>query len=122
MALSEALGWVILAVVSLGSGFLGGALLIQWYNRRQLVRSTEYLLDRLKVLENDLHHLVENQVVLTEYLRRKGFVDDEDLIILRRELIDIPRQLEAEKNELLKNALDNGKKEQIIKDVPDTYH
>lgn len=122
MGVSAAFGWVLALVLGLGAGFLGGALLLHWYNRMQLVRSTQYILHRLKVVETDLHRMCEEQIVLREYLRRKGLLDDEDLAALRRELIDIPRQLEAERNELLAEGIDKEKAGRVIKDVPDTFH
>ena len=122
MAGSPVLGWVLILVLALGAGFVGGAILLHWQSRRLLVRSTKYLLDRLKVAETDFARLTEDQAVLTEYLRRRGLLDDEDLLALRRELIELPRQLEAERNELLKEAVEKGEEERIVKNVPDIYH
>ena len=122
MSLSSEIGWVLLLVLAMGLVAITVTLVVTWRKRKGLVDSVKYLLDRLQVAESDLCREREELLVLKEYLRRKGLLDDEDLAMLRRELIDIPRQREAEKNELIKEALGEGDKERIIKDTPDTIH
>jgi hypothetical protein len=122
MNLSSEIGWVLLLVLAMGLVTITVTLAVTWRKRKGLVDSVKYLLDRLQVAESDLCREREELLVLKEYLRRKGMLDDEDLAMLRRELIDIPRQREAEKEELFKEALGEGDKDRIIKDTPDTIH
>ena len=122
MNLSSEIGWVLLLVLAMGLVTITVTLVVTWPKRKGLVDSVKYLLDRLQVAESDLCREREELLVLKEYLRRKGLLDDEDLAMLRRELIDIPRQREAEKEELFKEALGEGDKDRIIKDTPDTIH
>jgi hypothetical protein len=122
MNLSSEVGWVLLLVLAMGLVTITVTLVVTWRKRKGLVDSVKYLLDRLQVAENDLCREREELLVLKEYLRRKGLLDDEDLAMLRRELIDIPRQREAEKEELFKEALGEGDQDRIIKDTPDTIH
>jgi hypothetical protein len=122
MGLSSEVGWVLLLVLTVGLVAITVTLVLLWRKRRGLLESVKYLLDRLQVAENDLCREREELLVLREYLRRRGLLDEEDLAMLRRELIDIPRQREAEKNELIKEALGEGDKERIVKDTPDTIH
>jgi hypothetical protein len=119
---SSEIGWVLLMVLVVGLVAITVTLVVTWRKRRGLVDSVKYLLDRLQVTENDLCREREELLVLKEYLRRKGILDDEDLAMLRRELIDIPRQREAEKEELFKEALGEGDQDRIIKNTPDTIH
>jgi len=122
MSLSSEIGWVLLMVLAIGLVTIAVTLVVTWRKRKGLLDSVKYLLDRLQVAESDLCREREELLVLKEYLRRKGLLDDEDLAMLRRELIDIPRQREAEKEELFKEALGEGDKERIIKNTPDTIH
>jgi hypothetical protein len=122
MNLSSEIGWILLLVLAMGLVTITVTLVVTWRKRKGLVDSVKYLLDRLQVAESDLCREREELLVLKEYLRRKGMLDDEDLAMLRRELIDIPRQREAEKEELFKEALGEGDKDRIIKDTPDTIH
>jgi hypothetical protein len=122
MNLSSEIGWVLLLVLAMGLVAITVTLVVTWRKRKGLVDSVKYLLDRLQVAENDLCREREELLVLKEYMRRKGLLDDEDLAMLRRELIDIPRQREAEKEELFKEALGEDDKDRIIKDTPDTIH
>jgi len=122
MNMSSEIGWVLLLVLAMGLVTITVTLVVTWRKRKGLVDSVKYLLDRLQVAESDLCREREELLVLKEYLRRKGLLDDEDLAILRRELIDIPRQREAEKEELFKEALGEGDKDRLIKDTPDTIH
>jgi hypothetical protein len=122
MGWSSEVGWVLLIVLALGLVAITVTLVVTWRKRKGLLDSVKYLLDRLQVAESDLCREREELLVLKEYLRRKGFLDDEDLAVLRRELIDIPRQREAEKEELIKEALGEGDQDRIIKDTPDTIH
>ena len=122
MNLSSEIGWVLLLVLAMGLVTITVTLVVTWRKRKGLVDSVKYLLDRLQVAESDLCREREELLVLKEYMRRKGMLDDEDLAMLRRELIDIPRQREAEKEELFKEALGEGDKDRIIKDTPDTIH
>jgi len=122
MASWTTLGWIVLVVLALGVGFFIGAFLLHWYSRRQLVGSLQYILDRLKVVEAELRQMAENEYVLRELLKSRGLVDEEDLAELHRELIERPRQLEAERAELLKRAQDKDVAERMVKDVPDTLH
>ncbi len=122
MGWSSEIGWVLLMVLVMGLVAITVTLVVTWRKRRGLVDSVKYLLDRLQVTENDLCREREELLVLKEYLRRKGILDDEDLAMLRRELIDIPRQREAEKEELFKEALGEGDQDRIIKNTPDTIH
>lgn len=122
MNMSSEIGWVLLLVLAMGLVTITVTLVVTWRKRKGLVDSVKYLLDRLQVAESDLCREREELLVLKEYLRRKGMLDDEDLAMLRRELIDIPRQREAEKEELFKEALGEADKERIIKDTPDTIH
>ncbi len=122
MHFSNTLGWVLLVFMALGSGVLGGAILLYLSRRRRMVDPTSYLLDRLGVLESDLRRASEDIFLIREYLCRKGLVDEEDLALLRRKLIELPRQMEAERAELIKGALEKDKEEQLIKNIPDTLH
>jgi len=122
MSLSSEIGWILLLVLAMGLVTITVTLAVTWRKRKGLVDSVKYLLDRLQVAESDLCREREELLVLKEYLRRKGMLDDEDLAMLRRELIDIPRQREAEKEELFKEALGEADKDRIIKDTPDTIH
>jgi hypothetical protein len=122
MGFSNVFGWVLLTVLAVGSGVIGGALLHYWRQRRQLADSTKYLLDRLKVAESDINRLQEETFLLREYLNRRGLLDEDDLAVLRRELIELPRQLEAERDELLKGALKKDEEERLVKNIPDTLH
>jgi len=122
MGFSHVFGWVLLTVLAVGSGVIGGALLHYWRQRRQLADSTKYLLDRLKVAESDINRLQEETFLLREYLNRRGLLDEDDLALLRRELIELPRQLEAERDELLKGALKKDEEERLVKNIPDTLH
>jgi hypothetical protein len=122
MNLSSEIGWILLLILAMGLVTITVTLVVTWRKRKGLVDSVKYLLDRLQVAENDLCREREELLVLKEYMRRKGLLDDEDLAMLRRELIDIPRQREAEKEELFKEALGEADKERIIKDTPDTIH
>lgn len=122
MNLSSEIGWILLLVLAMGLVAISVTLAVSWRKRKGMVDSVKYLLDRLQVAESDLCREREELLVLKEYLRRKGMLDDEDLAMLRRELIDIPRQREAEKEELFKEALGEADKERIIKDTPDTIH
>ena len=122
MGWSSEVGWVLLIVLAVGLVAITVTLVVTWRKRKGLLDSVKYLLDRLQVAESDLCRDREELLVLKEYLRRKGFLDDEDLAMLRRELIDIPRQREAEKEELIKDALGEGDQDRIIKDTPDTIH
>jgi DNA polymerase III delta prime subunit len=119
MSFSDIVGSLALALVALML-----SLLLYWYwrNRRQLDVSTKYLLDRLRVAESDIHRLKEDLFVLREYLSRKGLLDDDDLATLRRELIELPRQMEAERAELLKGVLEKEEEERLVKNIPDTLH
>ncbi|MBN2498688.1 MAG: hypothetical protein JXR96_29120 [Deltaproteobacteria bacterium] len=119
MATWTAIGWLLVAVLALAAGLLGGLLLVSWRSRRQWIHSIKYVIDRLRVAEADLRHLEEDLYVLKIHLQRRGQLDDEDLSELRRELIDRPRQLEAERQELLKEASKHGVSERLVKDVPD---
>jgi hypothetical protein len=118
----SAMGWLLLLVLALGVGFFLGALVLHWLGRRQIVGSLTYILDRLKLAEYESRRSEENQRVLVELLRRRGLVDDEDMAELRRELIDRPRQLEAERAELLEQAQSEEVAERLIKNVNDTVH
>ena len=122
MNLSSEIGWILLLVLAMGLVTITVTLVVTWRKRKGLLDSVKYLLDRLQVAESDLCREREELLVLKEYLRRKGMLDDEDLAMLRRELIDIPRQREAEKEELFKEALGEGDKDRIIKNTPDTIH
>jgi hypothetical protein len=122
MNLSSEIGWVLMLVLTMGLVTITVTLVVTWRKRKGLVDSVKYLLDRLQVVESDLCREREELLVLKEYMRRKGLLDDEDLAMLRRELIDIPRQREAEKEELFKEALGETDKDRIIKDTPDTIH
>ena len=122
MASWTTLGWIVLVVLSLGVGFFTGAFILHWYGRRQLVGSLQYILDRLKVVESEMRQMGENEYVLLEMLKSRGLVDEEDLVELHRELIERPRQLEAERAELLKRAQDDDMADRLVKDVPDTLH
>ncbi len=115
-------GWMLLVVLALGAGFFFGVLLLHWYNRRQVAGALRYFLDRLKVVESDLRWMSENEYVLKELLKIRGLLDDEDLIELRRELIERPRQIEAERAELIEQAQDEDVAERLVKDFPDTLH
>lgn len=115
-------GWVLLVVLALGGGFFIGAVVLHWYGRRQVIGSLQYMLDRLKVVESDLRRAGENEYVLREALKQRGVFDDEDLADLRRELIERPRQVEAERAELLRQAVDEELADRVVKDVPDTLH
>ena len=115
-------GWMLLIVLALGAGFFIGVLLLHWYNRRQLAGALRYILNRLKVVESDLRWMSENEYVLKELLKSRGLLDDEDLIELRRELIERPRQIEAERAELIEQAQDEDVAERLVKDFPDTLH
>ena len=119
---SSEIGWILFLVLAMGLVTITVTLVVSWRKRKGLVDSVKYLLDRLQVAESDLCREREELLVLKEYLRRKGLLDDEDLAMLRRELIDIPQQREAEKEELFKEALGEADKERIIKDTPDTIH
>jgi hypothetical protein len=119
---SSEIGWVLLLVLAMGLVAITVTLMVTWRKRKGLLDSVKYLLDRLQVAESDLCREREDLLVLREYLRRKGLLDDEDLAMLRRELIDIPRQREAEKNELIKDALAEGDTDRIVKNTPDTIH
>ena len=55
-------------------------------------------------------------------LYRKGLVDEEDLALLRSKLIELPRQMGAERAELIRGAIEKDKEEQLVKDIPDTLH
>jgi len=118
----SAMGWLLLSVLALGVGFFLGALVLHWLGRRQLVGSLTYILDRLKLAEYETRRGDENQRVLLELLRRRGLVDDEDMAELRRELIDRPRQLEAERAELIEQAQSEEVAERLVKNVNDTLH
>ncbi|MBW1810682.1 MAG: hypothetical protein JRJ87_20990 [Deltaproteobacteria bacterium] len=122
MDFSHVLGWVLLTVLAVGSGVIGGAMLHYWRQRKQLADSTNYLLDRLKVAESDINRLQEETFLLREYLNRRGLLDEDDLALLRKELIELPRQLEAERAELLKGALKKDEEERLVKNIPDTLH
>lgn len=122
MASWTSLGWMILVVLALGAGFFIGAFVLHWYGRRQLLGSLKYILDRLKVVEAEMRHMGENEIVLLEFLKSRGLVDEEDLAELHRELIERPRQLEAERAELLMRAQDEDMAERLVKNVPDTLH
>ena len=87
-----------------------------------MVDPTSYLLDRLGVLESDLRRASEDIFLIREYLYRKGLVDEEDLALLRRKLIELPRQMGAERAELIRGAIEKDKEEQLVKDIPDTLH
>ena len=113
---------MVLVVMALGVGFLIGALVLHWAGRRQLVGSLQYILDRLRLLESDLSRLRDSEHVLSELLKVRGLVDEDDLIELRRELIERPRQIEAERAELLQRAEGEDMADRVIKDVPDTLH
>ncbi len=113
---------MLLLVLAMGLVAITVTLVVTWRKRKGLLDSVKYLLDRLQVAESDLCREREDLLVLREYLRRKGLLDDEDLAMLRRELIDIPRQREAEKNELIKDALGEGDTDRIVKNTPDTIH
>ncbi len=88
----------------------------------QLADSTKYLLDRLQVAESDINRLQEETFLLREYLNRRGLLDEDDLALLRRKLIELPRQLQAERDELLKGALKKDEEERLVKNIPDTLH
>jgi len=122
MHFSNTLGWILLVFMALGSGVLGGAILLYLSRRRRMVDPTSYLLDRLGVLESDLRRASEDIFLIREYLYRKGLVDEEDLALLRRKLIELPRQMEAERAELIRGAIEKDKEEQLVKDIPDTLH
>jgi hypothetical protein len=116
------IGLAVLVLISLGVGFLIGALVLHWVGRRQLLGSFQYILDRVQLVESDLARLSDNGHVLSELLKARGLVDEEDLIELRRELIERPRQIEAERAELLQRAEGADISERVIKDIPDTLH
>jgi hypothetical protein len=122
MSLSSEVGWVMLLVLAVGLVASTVTLVVTWRKRKGLLDSVKYLLDRLQVAESDLCREQEELLVLKEYLKRKGLLDDEDLAMLRRELIDIPRQRNAEKEELIKEALGEGDQDRLIKNTPDTIH
>ena len=115
-------GWIAIVCLALGVGFLAGAWLLYWHGRRQMVASLRYILDRIKLTESDVRRMVENEYVLKELLKSRGHFDDEDLTQLRRELIELPRQIEAERAELLKQAVDDEVAEKLVNDFPDTLH
>jgi hypothetical protein len=122
MNFSNTLGWVLLVFMAIGSGVLGGAIMLYLNRRRRMIEPTNYLLDKLGLLESDLRRASEDIFLIREYLYRKGLVDEEDLALLRRKLIELPRQMEAERAELIKGALEKDKEEQLVRDVPDTLH
>jgi len=122
MVFSNVLGLVLLFIIGLGAGVLGGGLLVYWRHRRQLVSSTKYLLDRLQLAESDVHRMREDIFVLREYLSRRGLLDEDDLNNLRRELVELPRQIEAERAELVKGVLEKDDEERLVKNIPDTLH
>jgi len=117
---SVATVWLLLMFASLGIGFFAGAFLLYWRTRKQFVLALHYLLGRLKLLETEIRQLSEDDLVLTEALKSRGLMDEDDIRDLRRELIDRPRQLEAERAELLENAFDEEIAERLVKDFPDT--
>jgi hypothetical protein len=112
----------LLLVLTMVIGILTGLLFYSFKNRKQMYLSIQHLLDRLKVAETDLRRSYDHQKVLREFLRRKGILDDEDLAMLHRELIEIPSQKEAERNELLANRLDEENDGYLVKDIDDTIH
>lgn len=116
------LSWALFSILLAGLGFLGGTWLVSRRGSSHLGTSIKYILDRLKVAEIDLSRLVEEIYVLKEHFRRRGMVDDEDLELLRRELIEIRGQLEAEKNELLRGGLPEERKDRLVKNTPETLN
>lgn len=111
--------WLLL-IASLGLGFFAGALILYWRMRKQFVLALHYLLGRLKLLETEIQQLSEDGLVLKEALKARGLMDEDDMLHLRRDLIDRPRQLEAERAELLENTLDEEMAERLVKDFPET--
>ncbi len=122
MVESSFIGLVVFILVAILCGIVAGAWVYTLRSRKELIDSVNYLMDRLIVAESDLQRMRDNQEVLNEHLKRRGLLDDDDLTALRREIIDIPQQLEAEKNELLKEAIDADKKDRLVKNIPDTLH
>lgn len=114
--------WLVLLVLALGVGFTFGAMLLHAYGRRQLISSIKYILNRLKVVESDLRHTSENGFVLKEIVKGRGLFDEEDFIELRRELVERPRQIEAERAELLRHAQVDETDPLSVKDFSNTVH
>ncbi len=112
--------WLLLVFAALGIGFFAGALLLYWRTRRQFVLALHYLLGRLKLLETEIQQLSEDDLVLKEAIKARAMMDEDDIRDLRRELIDRPRQLEAERAELLENTFDEDIAERLVKDFPET--
>ena len=113
---------VLFAGALVGVGILGGLLLLYRHNYNKLFGSMKYMLNFIKVVETDILKLKEDVYLIKEYLHRKGLLDEEDLDLLRKELIEKPRQLEAEKEELLAKAVDQEREGKVIKNTPDTLH
>jgi|GEM_PF-1788820 len=122
MATVNTLVWLGLGIVVLGGSFVFCVLLLDWRHKKQLLISTHFLLDHLRVVKNDIGRLREENLVMREYLRRRELLDDDDLKALHRELIELPLQVEAERNELLQGALDSEKEGRVIKEISNTIH
>lgn len=88
--------------------------------RRQMLMGLHYMLDRLAVSVCDLQRLSEDLLVLREVMERRGLLDAEEFMSLRRELVDIPRQRQAEHAELLEGVIDDDDMGRLVKDFPDT--
>lgn len=115
-------GWVMLSVSVLALLSGAGLWLIALGERRAGAAARRYLVDRLELLQKDLERSVEDVRVLTEALRRKGLLDEDDIAALRRDIIERPRQWQAEQAELLR-ATPPAKSDQVVlPDSPETLH
>jgi hypothetical protein len=114
--------WILIGILAIPVSILAGFALIHWRSRQQMLSSVKYLSNRLHAVEADLRQLDEHLYVLREYLARRGVLDEEDLYALRRELIEKPRQQEAERQELIKRAGSDDIMERLVNNSSDSIH
>jgi len=117
--------WSILVIVVVVALLVSACLLLPLWlmlrvQRRQLLVGLHYMLDRLAVTGCDLQRLAEDLLVLREVMERRGLLDADEFTRLRRELVDIPRQRQAEQAELLEGVVDEEELGPLVKDFPDT--
>lgn len=115
-------GWVMLSLSLLLLLSGAGLWLFAQKEHRAGAAARRYLVDRLELLQKDLERAAEDLRVLTEAVRRKGLLDEDDIAALRREIIERPRQRQAEQAELLRAAPPAKSDQVVLPDSPETLH
>ncbi len=112
-------GWMVLAsTLAVGVSLLCAWLILR-SARQQMVSAVHYLFDRITLLGTEVQRISEDMLVLKEMLERRGLVDSDELARLHQEIIEIPRQRQAEHEQLLDAVKDEDKKERMVRNVPD---